>query len=62
MKVELSGDQLEWIKQDLNTSIKSYVIGFSLMLISIFTLLYDKEYKDIAIVLLALGIAKVLYK
>lgn len=62
MKVELSGDQLEWIKQDLNTSIKSYAIGFSLMLISIFTLLYDKEYKDIAIVLFALGIAKVLYK
>ena len=62
MKVELLDDQLEWIKQDLKSSIKSYALGFTLMISGLFTLVYDKEYENAALVLFAFGVARVLTK
>lgn len=62
MKVEISNDQLEWIKQDLRSSVKSYALSVTLMISGVFTLLYDKEYKEIALVLFVFGLGRVLYK
>lgn len=62
LQVELSNDQLEWIKKDLKNSMKSLVVSFSLMLGGIFTLLYDKDFKELALGLFIFGIARILYK
>ena len=61
LRVEVSHDQLEWIKKDLNTKVKSYTFSFVLILSSFFTLLYDKELKDIALFLFVFGAARILY-
>jgi predicted unusual protein kinase regulating ubiquinone biosynthesis (AarF/ABC1/UbiB family) len=62
LHVELSNDQLDWIKRDLKISIKSYAISFSLMLGGIFILLAEKDLKEIAIAVFVFGIARILYK
>ena len=62
MKVEISNDQLEWIKQDLRSSVKSYAVSTTLMFSGVFTLLYDKAYKEIALALFVLGVARIFYK
>ncbi|WP_295003498.1 hypothetical protein [Sulfurimonas sp.] len=62
LDVEISNDQIEWIKKDLHTAVKSYFISFAFLLGGIFTLLYDRELKDLAIGLFAFGIARILYK
>ncbi|TKI69434.1 AarF/ABC1/UbiB kinase family protein [Sulfurimonas crateris] len=62
LQVELSLDQLEWIKRDLKESQKATAISFSLMLLGIFAILYDKELDTLAAALFAFGIARILYK
>lgn len=62
LRVELSNDQLEWIKKDLNTELKSYAISFALLLGSLFVLLYEKDLKEWAVGLFAFGVARILYK
>ena len=62
LKVEILSDQLEWIKRGLKEHVKSMSVTFALMLGGIFTLLYDKELKDIALVLFTLGVARIFYK
>lgn len=62
VKVQISNDQLEWIKKDLRASVKSYALSITLMFTGVFVLLYDKEYKEIALVLFVLGVARVFYK
>lgn len=62
LRVELSNDQLEWIKKDVKTQVKSYAISFSLMLGGVFVLLYERDYKEWAIGLFAFGIARIVYK
>jgi predicted unusual protein kinase regulating ubiquinone biosynthesis (AarF/ABC1/UbiB family) len=62
LHVELSNDQLDWIKRDLKISIKSYAISFSLMLGGIFLLLAEKDLKEIAIAVFVFGSARIFYK
>jgi predicted unusual protein kinase regulating ubiquinone biosynthesis (AarF/ABC1/UbiB family) len=62
LRVELSNDQLEWIKKDLKTQVKSYAISFALMLGALFVLVYERDFKEWAIGLFAFGIARILYK
>ena len=62
LRVELSNDQLEWMKKDIRAEVKSYAISFSFMLGGVFLLLYERNYKEWAIGLFAFGIAKILYK
>lgn len=62
LHVELSNDQLDWIKRDLKISIKSYAISFSLMLGGIFILLAEKDLKEIAIAVFVFGLARIFYK
>lgn len=62
LQVELSGAQVEWLKKDLKLQVKSYAISFSFVFASVFILLYDREYKELAIGLFVFGIVRVLYK
>ncbi|MDD2789697.1 MAG: AarF/UbiB family protein [Sulfurimonas sp.] len=60
--IELSNDQLEWIKKDTKESVKSYALSFALMLGGLFVLLYDKELKEWAVGLFVFGFVRVFYK
>jgi len=62
LQVELLSDQLEWIKRDVRGEVKSYAISFTLMIGSIFMLLYDKSLKEMAVVLFLAGVIKVIYR
>ena len=62
LQVELSNDQLGWIKKELKEDVKFYAISFTLMLGSIFLLLFDKDYKSVSLVLFTFALARVLYK
>jgi predicted unusual protein kinase regulating ubiquinone biosynthesis (AarF/ABC1/UbiB family) len=62
LQVELSNDQLEWIKKDLKKEVKSYAISFILLTSALFVLLYDKDFKELAIGLFAFGVARIVYK
>ena len=62
LQVELSTDQLGWIKKELKEDVKFYAISFTMMLGSIFTLMYSEEYKTLALVLFVFGTARIIYK
>ena len=62
LHVEISNDQLEWIKKDLKSEVKSYAISFSLIFGSLFLLLYERDLKEWAVGLFAFGVARILYK
>lgn len=62
LSIELSNDQLAWIKKDFKESVKSYLISFSLMFGGLFTLLYERDYKELALGLFILGFVRILYK
>jgi predicted unusual protein kinase regulating ubiquinone biosynthesis (AarF/ABC1/UbiB family) len=60
--VELSNDQLGWIKKELKGEVKGYAIDFSLILSAIFVLLYDQELSNLAIGLGVFGLARIFYR
>ena len=62
LKVQVSNDQLEWISKEVKDYVKPIILSLGLVLSSIFVLLYDKNLKDIALVLFGLGIARLIYK
>ena len=62
LQVEISSDQLEWIKRDLKESQKSNNLSFALMLLAIFILIYDKNLDIIAATIFTFGMARVWYK
>ena len=62
LRVELSNDQLEWIKKDLKENTKTLSLSFVFIFGGIFTLLYDKEFKELALGLFVFGVARILYK
>jgi len=62
LQVELSNDQLEWIKKDLKENAKATILSLTFMLSGIFTLVYDKELRELALALFIFGVARVLYK
>ena len=62
LQVEISNDQLEWIKKDLKQEVKSYAISSLLIIGSFFTLLYDEDLKEWALCLFAFGVVRILYR
>jgi len=62
LKVELSNDQLDWIKKDLKSQVKSYALSSLFIFGAIFTLIYDRDFKELSIGLFAFGVARILYK
>ncbi len=57
-----SKDQLYWISKELKEYIRSQLRSFILIIGGFFVLLYDKELKFIAIVLMLLGVIRIWYK
>jgi len=62
LQVELSKDQLEWIKKDLKSEVKSYALSATLILSGLFVLLYDKDLKELALGVFVFGVARIVYK
>jgi predicted unusual protein kinase regulating ubiquinone biosynthesis (AarF/ABC1/UbiB family) len=62
LKIEVSNNQLEWISKEIKAFIKPIILSFALIFTSIFTLLYDKDLKEIALILFTIGIIKLVYK
>ncbi|MDX1809210.1 MAG: AarF/UbiB family protein [Sulfurospirillaceae bacterium] len=62
LKVEISNDQVEWIKKSLHDQVKSYALSFTFILGGIAVLIYDKDLKEVAIGLFVFGIARIIYK
>lgn len=62
LQVEVSKDQLEWIKKDLKSEVKFYATTLTMMLGSIFAVMYDKDYKTAGLVVFVFAIARLLYK
>jgi ubiquinone biosynthesis protein len=62
LKVELSSDQLEWIKKDLKEHTKSFSLSLTIIAASFFILLYDKSLKELALGVFIFGFARILYK
>ncbi|WP_331776085.1 ABC1 kinase family protein [Sulfurospirillum sp. 1612] len=62
LTVELSNDQVDWLKKSLHDQVKSYAVSFVFLISSIAVLLYDKSLKELALGLFVFGIARILYK
>ncbi len=55
LRVHLSERQLEWLESRLERKVRSLAVGFGLMMLSLFLLLYDPELKSWAAGSFALG-------
>lgn len=62
LKVELSNDQLDWVKKDLRANVKSYAFSFAFLFSGLFILVYDRELKEWALVVFTFGLARIFYK
>ena len=62
LKIEVSNNQLEWIAKEIKGFIKPIILSLALIFTSIFTLLYDKDLKEIALILFTIGVIKLVYK
>ena len=62
LQVEISNNQLEFISKEIKDFIKPIILSFVLIFSSIFIILYDKELKDMALVLFLVGVIKLIYK
>jgi predicted unusual protein kinase regulating ubiquinone biosynthesis (AarF/ABC1/UbiB family) len=62
LKIEVSNNQLEWIAKEIKDFIKPIILSFALIFTSIFTLLYDKDLKEFALILFTIGVIKLIYK
>ena len=62
LQVEISNNQLEFISKEIKDFIRPIIFSFVLIFSSIFMILYDKELKDMALVLFVIGVIKLIYK
>lgn len=62
LKIEISNSQLEYISKEIKDFIKPIILSLALIFTSIFTLLYDKDLKEIALILFTVGVIKLVYK
>ncbi len=62
LKIEISNSQLEYISKEIKEFIKPIILSLALIFTSIFTILYDKDLKDYALILFTIGVIKLVYK
>ena len=62
LEVQISQNQLEYLTKEVKEYLKPKFVSLSLMISSIFILLLDKEYKEIAIGLFVFALARIIYK
>ncbi|MFK5882118.1 MAG: AarF/UbiB family protein [Sulfurospirillum sp.] len=60
--IVLSKEQLYWIAKESKEFIKPLLQGFTLILTSFFTLLYDKDLKELALFIFIFGVLRILLK
>ena len=61
LQVEISNNQLEFISKEIKDFIRPIILSFVLIFSSIFMILYDKELKQMALVLFVIGVIKLIY-
>ena len=62
LKVGISEGQLEWIAKEIKDFVRPIILSLGFIFTSIFMLLYDKDLKEIALVLFSLGLIRLIYK
>ncbi|MGA1932219.1 ABC1 kinase family protein [Arcobacter sp. YIC-464] len=62
LSVQISDNQLEYLQKEIKEYLKPKFISISMMISSIFILLLDKDYKEIAIGLFVFALARIIYK
>ncbi len=62
LKVELSLYQLEWITKEVKEYIKPLLVSFALMLLAIFLVIINPEFKNLAIIIFLFSFLKIIYK
>ena len=62
LPVELSRLQTEWFQKELQEGLRPVITGVVLLFGSLFVLLYDPAYRDGALVLFGLGVARLLFR
>ena len=62
LKVGISEGQLEWIAKEIKDFVRPIILSLGFIFTSIFMLLYDKDLKEIALILFSLGLIRLIYK
>ncbi len=62
LKIEISNNQLQWIAKEIKDFIRPIILSLGLIFISIFTLLYDKDLKEISLGIFVLAIIRLVYR
>ncbi|CAA6803917.1 MAG: ABC1 family protein [uncultured Sulfurovum sp.] len=62
ISINASKDQLTWIAKEIKEYLRPLLQGFVLVVSGFFVLIYDKNLKEIALVLFALGAIRIFYK
>lgn len=62
LKVNVSEGQLEWIAKEIKDFVRPIILSLGFIFTSIFMLLYDKDLKEIALILFSLGLIRLIYK
>ena len=62
LKIEVSNNQIDYLTKELKGFIRSIILSFALIFTSIFTLLYDKDLKEFALIVFTIAIIKLVYK
>jgi len=60
--VKLSDDQLGWVAKEIKEYLKPLLGGALFIMAGFFTLLYDRELKDLALILFLLGAVRIYFK
>ena len=62
LQLEISHNQIEFLKKEFKDFVKPIILSFTLIFTSIFIILYDKELRDYALIVFAIGVIKLVYK
>ena len=62
LQIEISNNQLEFISKEIKDFIRPIILSFALIFTSIFMVLYDKELKEMALILFIAAIIRLIYK
>ena len=62
LKVGISEGQLEWIAKEIKDFVRPIILSLGFIFTSIFMLLFDKDLKEIALILFSLGLIRLIYK
>jgi uncharacterized membrane protein YjjP (DUF1212 family) len=62
LTVELSKSQLEVVEKSIKESLKPILTGLILMISSVFVLLYDQQWRDLALILFGAGLLRLIFR